>query len=67
MTSLVLVQDHTSGCVPCFGKIYKICLMTRWYYVSSSLGRAKNYRYQRYFVPYKIGIVSFHSETTMFL
>jgi hypothetical protein len=33
----------------------------------SSLGRAKNYRYQRYFVPYKISIVSFHSGTTMFL
>ncbi len=26
-----------------------------------------NYRYQRYFVPYKICIVSFHSGTTMFL
>jgi hypothetical protein len=35
--------------------------------ISSSLGRAKNYRYQRYFVPYKISIVSFHSNTTMFL
>jgi hypothetical protein len=34
---------------------------------SSSLGRAKNYRYQRYFVPYKIGIVSFHSRTTVSL
>ncbi len=35
--------------------------------LSSSLGGAKNYRYQRYFVPYKICIVSFHSKTTMFL
>jgi hypothetical protein len=29
--------------------------------LSSSLGEAKNYSYQRYFVPYKICIVSFHS------
>ncbi len=35
--------------------------------VSSSLGRAKNYCYQCYFVPYKISIVSFHNKTTMFL
>ncbi len=35
--------------------------------VSSSLGGAKNYHYQRYFVPYKICIISFNSETTMFL
>ncbi len=28
------------GCVSCFGKIYKICLMTRWYYVYlSSISR----------------------------
>jgi hypothetical protein len=33
MTSLVLVQYHTFGCVSCFGKDYKICLMTRLYYV----------------------------------
>jgi hypothetical protein len=33
MTSLVLVQYHTFGCVSCFGKIYKICLMTGWYYI----------------------------------
>jgi hypothetical protein len=33
MTSLVLVQYHTFGCVTCFGKIYKICLMIGWYYV----------------------------------
>jgi hypothetical protein len=33
MTSLVLVRYHTFGCVSCFGKIYKICLMTGWYYV----------------------------------
>jgi hypothetical protein len=32
----------------------------------SSLGRAKNSRYQRYFVPYKISIVSFYIGTTMF-
>jgi hypothetical protein len=36
-------------------------------WLSSSLGGAKNYCYQRYFVPYKICIVSFHSRTTMFL
>jgi hypothetical protein len=36
-------------------------------YLSSSLGGAKNYRYQRYFVPYKIFIVSFHDGTTMSL
>jgi hypothetical protein len=32
------------------------------WHVSSSLGGAKNYRYQRYFVPYKICIVSFHNK-----
>ncbi len=35
--------------------------------ISSSLGRAKNYHYQRYFVPYKISIISFHNGITMFL
>ncbi len=35
--------------------------------VSSSLGRAKNSRYQRYLVPYKISIIWFHTRTTMFL
>jgi hypothetical protein len=34
--------------------------------LSSSLGEAKNYRYQRYFVPYKICFISFHRKTTMF-
>jgi hypothetical protein len=38
-----------------------------FFFFSSSLGRAKNYRYQHYFVPYKISIISFHSRTTMFL
>ncbi len=28
MTSLVSVQYHTFGCISCFGKIYKICLVT---------------------------------------
>ena len=40
---------------------------SKFYSISSSLGGAKNYRYQRYFVPYKISIISFHSRTTMFL
>jgi hypothetical protein len=34
MTSLLLVQFRTFGCVACFGKIYKSCLMTGWNYVS---------------------------------
>ncbi len=35
--------------------------------VSSSLGRAKNSRYQCYFLTYKISIISFYTGTTMFL
>ncbi len=34
--------------------------------LSSSLGGPKNYRYQRYFVPYKICIVSFHRKPLCF-
>ncbi len=33
--------------------------------LSSSLGNAKNYRYQRYFRPLKFFIISFHSKTTL--
>jgi hypothetical protein len=45
------------------------CLVGRYALpvISSSLGGAKNYPYQHYFVPYRICIVSFHSKTTMFL
>jgi hypothetical protein len=35
--------------------------------ISSSLGGAKNYRYQRYFVPLEINKVLFHSGTIAFL
>jgi hypothetical protein len=35
--------------------------------ISSSLGKAKNYHYQHYFVPYKICIVSFYSKPPYFI
>ncbi len=34
--------------------------------LSSSLGKAKNYRYQRYFVPLEINEVLFYSGTIAF-
>jgi hypothetical protein len=36
-------------------------------HLSSSLGGAKNYRYQQYFVPLEINKVLFHSGTIAFL
>jgi hypothetical protein len=48
---------------PSTNKYYRVKELT----ILSSLGRAKNYCYHHYFVPYKISIVSFHSNTTMFL
>jgi hypothetical protein len=35
--------------------------------ISSILGRAKNYRYQQYFVPLEINKVLFYSKTFAFL
>ncbi len=54
-----------AGCIN--GINVNIELGTRNFFaISSSLGKAKNYLYQCYFVPYKNCIVSFFNRTTMF-
>jgi hypothetical protein len=42
-------------------------LMDRVLKLSSSLGGAKNYCYQQYFVPLEINKVLFHSRTIVFI